>query len=519
MNYIHQTLRPHQQSTLEKILKSTAKFIVLQAPTGSGKSFYAAQLAAWNHKVLACVRTKSLQQQYVRSYGFTELYGKANYKCLEFGQQKELELVASQIASERPTADLCTVPDSWKGRCKASCPYPLARMDFIHSNSGTLNYSKFLLDRPVVEQFKPEFLFLDEAHDLSDLVVDFSGIVLRWNDKKLMKYADKVIINTPQPIALLRSREYLSNLYDTLSYNEPQHPSKSGDKKEFKYWERLKERIDITLAAMTIEPDSWYVYSDSKHMVIKPLTARFHFTRLFDRAHKIILMSATIGKTEHFARELGLKNFQFIDVPNVWPAPLRPIEDLQTPKMGFNSSKEDWTKHSQIIAGRINECPDHWTGLVHSPSKWLSYDLANNLRQMTGRDIFIPDERWGTERAASEWLKIKDNGTICVSWHFWEGIDAGKDHFCCVAKVPFTPIKFKKSSNGTKEPSNFETARFTYDGKSGYARIANKMVQGLGRIRRGNKGDYGSNKVVCVADSNWKRVKKYIADDVLDAIV
>jgi Rad3-related DNA helicase len=507
MTFIHSKLRPYQQSTLEKIQQSQAKFIIVHAPTGFGKSWLPAQLAAWNHRVLALTRTKSLQKQYVNSYDFTELFGKSNYECLDFDTQQQDELFG--VGRQAITADLCTVSKANKSKCKSCCPYPLAREDFLSANAGSLNYSKFLLDRPVVEAFGADYLFLDEAHDLSDLVVDFSGITLNWRSKKLKKYTEPIVINSPQPVAINEGKEFLTSLQWSLAANTPTHPSHGGDRIEYKYWERLKERIEITQEAIRTEPDKWYVYSDNKHFVCKPLTARFHFKMLFDRAPKIVLMSATIGKVDYFTRELGIgDDYEFINVPNVWPAPMRPIEDLKAPKMGFKSTREEWIEHSQIIANRINRCPENWTGLVHSPSKWLTYDLAERLEKMTDRRIFVPDEKWGTEQAAEEWLMIEDDGTICVSWHFWEGIDAGKDSFCCVAKVPFTDFS-----------NPFDKSRFLFDAKSGYGRTANKLVQGLGRIRRGHPEHYGNSKVVCVADSHWMRLKNYISKDVLGAIV
>lgn len=497
MQFIHSVLRPYQKDTLEKIQQSKKKYIILQAPTGSGKSFFPAQLAAWDHKVLALVRTKSLQQQYVNSYNFVELYGKGNYDCL--GQLQDSFFDDTELL----TADLCTL------NCPGTCPYPLAKQDFLDSTGGTLNYTKFLLDRPVVDKFRPEYLFLDEAHDLSDLTVDFSGIVLNWKRKMLLKYTSPIEIDLPQPLAISAGKDYLSTLLKSLENQEPKHPAQGGDRREYKYWQHLKERLDITLGALEIEPEYWFVRADEKHLVCKPLTARYHFQALFNKAPKIIMMSATIGKIPYFVRELGITDFEYIEVPNVWPAPLRPIEDLQAPMMGFKSSTEDWQLHSQLIANKLNKCPEKWTGLIHTPSKRLAWDMAERIQKLTGRNIFVPNEEWGTEEAAKHWLQVENDGTICISWMFWEGIDSGKDNFCCVAKVPF--IDFSQE---------FDKSRFMFDGKSGYSRIANKMVQGLGRIRRGHPEHYGNgNKVVCLADGHWTRLRNYISRDIMEAII
>lgn len=523
MDFIHPVLRPHQEKTLERIRQSQARIIVLQAPTGAGKSFFPAQLAAWGHKILALVKTKSLQAQYVKSYGFTELYGKGNYECLELGQKQEDFLQLVDGSNDIAYADLCVCPKEYKAECELCCPYPLARSEFIDAKAGTLNYMKFLTDRPVVEDFNPEYLFLDEAHELSDLTVDFSGIVLNWKSKRLMEYCEAIHIDLPQPLAIEAGAEFLRGLLQSLGDNKPLHPSSGGDKKLYKWHSRMMEKVDITLSAMRLEPDCWYVESDEKEFLAKPLSARFHFLSLFDKAKQLVLMSATIGMIEYFSRELGLKDFEFINVPNdVWTPEQRPIEDLGGPKLNWKSSASDWNAHTEIIASRINQCPNDWTGLIHVPSKWLANQLAygNKYKGVDGlykhikRDIFIPKEEWGTEQAAEEWMKVEDNGTICISWNFWEGLDAGKDRINIVAKVPFVPMIFDKE----KRPKGFDTNRFMFDGKSGYSRIANKLVQGLGRIRRGNKEDYGPNKIVAICDSNWKRLRNFIDRSILESV-
>jgi Rad3-related DNA helicase len=509
MQMPHPLDRKHQQETYNKIINSKAKFIIVQAPTGSGKSAWAAQAACDGYKTIALTHTKSLQAQYELSYSFTTLFGKANYECLDFDREEEQAAFGFVSANYiQPTCDLCVVSEKNKRKCKDNCPYYLDRQDFIYSVGGSLNYHKFLLDRYVVEEFRPHYLFFDEAHLLSNLVVDFSGITLPWNSKKLMRYCQPVYIDKPQPLAVSEGKEWLQSLYWSLKDSEPLHPHDGGDVWQWKYWERKLEQVDITLASLDIAPEYWFVKSDSEKFICRPLTARFHFDRLFDKAPKIVMMSATIGQVQHFIRELGIADYEFINVPNIWPAPLRIVEDLKAPKIGYKAPKEDWLEHSRLIAERINKCPDNWTGIIHSPSKWLTWDLAERIGKLTGRPIHTPDENDGTEAVAEKWLQIQDDGTIGVFWQLWEGIDAGKDNFCCVAKVPF--VDFSQS---------FDKERFMFDGKSGYQRISNKMVQGLGRIRRGKKEHYGNSKVVCLADGHWKRLRNYIGKDILDSIV
>lgn len=502
----HPLDRPWQQETYDKIINSDAKFIIVQSPTGSGKSAWAAQAACDGHRVISLSHTKSLQVQY-EYYDFASLFGKGNYKCLDLDNSQQMEIDLG-LKPEELTADICVVSRKNRDECYDTCPYFVAKWEFLSSEAGALNYHKFLSDRRLIEDFNPEYLFLDEAHLLSDLVVDFAGITLNWKSRNLQEYCSSVIIDKPQPLAIIEGRRFLQELLSSLKSYAPLHPKEGGDAKKYKWWERLKERVDIVLGGMDIAPECWFIKSDSDKMVIKPLTARFHFHALFDKAPKLVMMSATIGKIDVFTREMGITDYEYIEVPNAWPSPMRPIVELDAGKMGYKSTREEWIKHSQVIANAINNCSDDVTGIVHSPSKWLAYDLADRLGKMTRRPMHVPQENIGTEQVIQDWIDAREPGKICVAWNLWEGVNAGEDDICIVAKMPF--IDFS-------EP--FDKERFMFDGKAGYQRVANKFTQGLGRIRRGKPEHYGNGKLVAIADGNWKRLRKYISQDILDSII
>lgn len=498
--YIFKKLRPYQKETLEKIKNTTKKFTIISAPTGSGKSFFAGQLAYESHKTLALTHTKSLQSQYASGYDMALLYGKNNYDCLGDKQAKLFDW-------ERLTADDCELPKGEKKWCFENCPYPQARWDFINSVGGVLNYKKFLLDFRLIDDFEPECIFCDEAHMLSDMVTDHAGLQFFWKSKELQKYTEPFVCTDPQPVMFVKAQEWLHRLLENMESSKPLHPNKGGKLRAWKWYKNRTREIEATLGFMQSSPESWYLEADKDSLLIKPLTARFHFESLFNKADKIVLMSATIDK--HTLRELGIVDYEFITIPNVWPAPLRLIHDLKAPKMGWNSSEQDWIAHSEVIAYWLNKRPPEHTGLIHTPSKHLAYSLRDRLQSLTDRQYFIPNNGDGTEEVYAQWQleSLKNQGTIAISWMSWEGWDCGSDYINIVAKTPFVDFS-----------SAYDKARFLYDGKAGYSRVAQKFMQGLGRIRRGNPDDYGDSKFVGIADGNWSRVKKYVNKDILQSV-
>lgn len=506
---MHPLDRLYQLDTYNKIIQSPKKFVIVQAPTGSGKSAWAGQMVIDRYRVITLTRTKALQGQYRDSYDFFALYGKGNYRCYNYQSNGKRGPVT--------WCDLCPLEDKeiYHAYCAGSCPYPIAKSDFLSSDGGSLNYTKFLLEASLSDQFGPDILILDEAHELSDIVTDYAGFTIQYDKIDVHNEGKESVSfgpmqptefepgkSYPQPVCYIWAMEWLNSYLAYLSRREPD----KEDKTAYRKWYNKVQRIKNTMNLMAVSPESWFVFSDEKEFICKPLTARFHFSGMFDKAGKIVLMSATIGKIDNFVRELGIEDYEYIEVPNIWPAALRKIEDLKGPRLTWRSSQEDKDAHVEIIMNRIGRCPDHWTGIILSPSKALSRDLSYRL---TGRPVYIPQEGLGTEEIAEEWQSFcgDNRGAIGLFWSLWEGADLGYNQFCIVAKAPF--VNFK-------DP--YDKARFDFDPVAGMQRTANKMVQGFGRIRRGHDSHYGSAKAVCIADGNWTRLRNFISNDILESI-
>lgn len=377
-----------------------------------------------------------------------------------------------------------------------------------------MNYTKFLLDWRVVDEFAPDIIFCDEAHQLSDLTLDYAGISLRWN-RRLDEYTDKVLIpdSIPTEAARAMGRMWLEELKASLEENEPLRPRKN-DKESQRRWKHhleLSLKVDNVLNLMWLGEELWFVHSNDQRFLCKPLTSRYHFQNLFSKARKVVLMSATIGQAGLFAQELGLTEYEHIRVPDVWPPMMRPIEDLKAPRMSWQSDGDERAKHAQVIADRINSCPDYWTGIVHVTSKAKARELGDRLDFLTGRPIWIPEADLSTEEAMQDWLYFRHReGALGVCWQFWEGADLKDDAFSIVAYAPYSDMS---------DP--FEKSRFNFDRPSALQRISNQMVQACGRVRRGYPEHYGgmAEKLVAIADGKWVNLRNYISKSVLDSIV
>lgn len=526
MQMPHPLDRKHQQEAYDRIINSKAKYVIAKLKTGLGKSALAAQAACAGRKVMACVMTKSLQWQYVDPYGFTELFGKGNYECEGYGQ----EIDSLDGSEEKVSADLCEVPKGYKDLCRDTCPYPLARDAFIHSQAGVTNYSKFLSDRSIVNStersfgFDPEILVLDEAHELSDLVVAFSGLSYQWKHKYLRDYASPIREDVeeimerkgvPLPVAqswvISSALEWLDGLWESLNQYKPEHPLKGGNASLWRWHRRQLDKVEITMENIKTAPECWFVHADKDSITIRPKTAQFHFKKLFDKAPKIVMMSATVQRKDILSLGISPDEFEFVSMPNPFPPESRPVHDLDAPKITAKTPLSECRQHAQMIADIFNGKSDHWNGIVHMPSKKKSEDWAEWLFQMTRRPVWTPKRDLGTDEAQRQWMKFEseNTGAIAVTWNMMTGIDGKNININICGCVPYPNFG-----------DRFQRARFDYNPGEARVRVANVIEQQMGRNRRGFDEHYGKDaeKFNGIADGKWARLKSAFDKDFLTSI-
>ncbi|GAH55991.1 unnamed protein product, partial [marine sediment metagenome] len=76
--------RKYQRQAVDKIVNTNKRIVILDAPTGSGKSLIAMSLAKlMNGRTYYIVGTKDLQEQLLKDFPFLALLkGRNNFKCL-----------------------------------------------------------------------------------------------------------------------------------------------------------------------------------------------------------------------------------------------------------------------------------------------------------------------------------------------------------------------------------------------------------------------------------------------------
>lgn len=542
-NLPHSTFRPNQPETITWC-ESLAGPGIIEAPTGSGKTVYARAVSS-TEKTIALCRTKSLQaENYGATYGFSVLFGKSNYDCAHPG-------------NEGAMADECVFGSNMYQCPYSPCEYMMRKEGCKSAQAASLNYA-YWLTAYWPRESRPTYLFLDEAHELGKLVIEFAGTTVTKKDRRefgLPRFpeSDGQPVNKllagikpdPVPVALQWLEASLKILKPMLRGLEAdgERAVQNGVvdarlSKRLKACMRLHGKFSATHRALMEEPDEWFIRSGSRArkynrrwepgFICRPLSARHHFPYYFlGHSRATIMMSATIGDFAEFSKELGIENYQAKVVPNQFTPDQRPIFTLDAPAMGARKSQETqkeyearFEKQADVIAGAIKDVPNTWSGLLLVTRKTEAALLAKRLsKRGLGNRVWPMIGHNGdytpTNQQVAAWNLRKKQvpGSLCIAWSLWEGYDGVDERICIVCKTPYPVFGSDDSYEG--QWRRYSMSRYLWT-------TANTLAQGLGRTRRGHPGDYDSdgqvNGLVAIADSSWSRVKSKLPQDILSAI-
>lgn len=509
----HSEWREHQFETVKWIADRPGPVLV-QAPTGSGKSGIACALGHWG-PTRVLTHTINLQQQYEDQYGFTPIYGVRHYPC---------ELLAGNSM-----CDSCLFPEKMHDcPISADCHYIRARKDCEAARRQVLSYAYYLA-ASWPNQNKVLYNYLDEAHLLPQIVKD--AATLEYTRKylynnNLPNYPDVAVNNSAYRIGATRTwlgqvALELKDKYNLLSERLKRVRRRKDKSGAAMLARRVKDlgaqtmRLDLILYLLEQRPEDFFCHINEDRYKLVPLTARHFFSRMFlnSNAEKTVLTSATLGNPETLATELGIRHFSFRDTPSRFTPEQMPVYVFKdAPQLGYSTEDSAWKKWAAIISFAIKQLDPSWSGLIHVSSYSQAKDLASKLSNSLGDErIYIPEGRSTADKIAA-WRsrKIGHRGTICISPSFHMGLDAPDDNFNIVAKIPFTTL------------DEFGQAELEYNPGWYNWKAAMMTEQASGRIRRGEPEHYengnGLRKFVAIADGNYVRVKDNFSQHFRDCL-
>ena len=111
-------IRPRQKEVLHDLQRilddGNTKYIILEAPTGFGKSAVAITVARFLGSSYICTGTKELQEQYCRDFTFLKkILGSSNFECLADDYKKVFTQIGVPVQRGLPSAN--KTPEKEKG--------------------------------------------------------------------------------------------------------------------------------------------------------------------------------------------------------------------------------------------------------------------------------------------------------------------------------------------------------------------------------------------------------------------
>jgi Rad3-related DNA helicase len=449
-------------NAIETAIANNEKFIVCNAPTGSGKSFIAPTLAKyasdpsseWNSKVddysifgedgiiyareadafgvYALTITKALQDQYKETFDFaTLLKGQGNYQC---------EYDPEVTVDNAP----CLYVKGLKKECWDCnrCSYYNDRNKMLKSSFATLNYSMYFSLPDHLK--KRKILVLDEASELEEQLVNQFTCEI---DIPFLMKTETLVGAFPSDEKAINVLNWLNKTSGSVStsiasYMEYLKNKKNKDSEFFKKTsecnklQRLQKSIELLIS--TYYDSQYIVERVDKKIKFTPLKVDKLSKYLFDNADHVVLLSATIIDHVSFCRTLGVEDYSYIEVESKFDSTKSPIYILAKQKINFQNLKSLLPTICKQIEGILEEHADH-KGIIHTHTQYIADYIRDNVKskRLLCREIGVKNEDILEQHVQSK------QPTVLVSPSMTYGVDLKGDlaNFQIVLKAPWLPTK------------------------------------------------------------------------------
>lgn len=408
------TPRPQQIDILKAIEANWNKgeILVIEAPTGVGKSAIAMTVAEWqkaiskNYSVIL-TPNNLLTQQYHSDYPkMAAYYGKDFQKCKD-----------PNFQSCKDKYDYCKSSKQKKMYCEG-CPYKTshARVERLPFKFNYIaNYYKYVqLKRSSEGKANRDILIIDEAHLLIDTIKSFNTQSIWLHDFNYREYPDRD--------SLLKG---LKSVYK----------DKNGDN----IFQDFIDAIEMNPPRYVLkETEELYHGHIKKKLIAYPISIKGLNNPIVNSAvSKIIMLSATISQKD--IEEMGLagKRLVYLKSDSCIPVENRPV--VWYPTVWVNSS--NLREATDTISHRINEIAARYPeekGLIH-----VTYQQARIIRELgiLKGDRFIYHDK-DNKREVYEDFRQRTDNSILVASGMYEGIDLPYDagRWQVIAKIPFPSL-------------------------------------------------------------------------------
>ena len=517
-------MREQQKIAIEFILnafESGKRFVVLQAPTGIGKSLIGLTVARYLNKysqsssAYLLTTQKILQDQYERDFGqrslkmLRSLKSSSNYRC---------EIHTDQTCGESRRV-LAALGETLEGtefynHCKFQCNYIREKRAFLGCAVGTTNFSYFLAETRYAGALQPrDLLVIDEAHAVEEQLSKFIEISFserfstEINCEFPTQHDDEHVFNWVKIDYKNALTKRINGVIARI--NE----SVDKDSKEFLSLSKHLEKLDKHICKVNrfideFNPENWILNiieaSDKKkrHIEFKPIdVSSFSEECLFKFGEKVLLMSATIVDKDVFCRTVGInpEQTEYLDMPSPFHSDKKPLYYLPVGSMAKKTIDVTLPVLSETIKLLLEQHKSE-KGIIHTQS----FKIVEHIKKTVKSKRLLFHSTDDRDIVLQQHLASK-KPTVIVSPSMSEGVDLANDasRFQIVCKLPFPYLGDKlvvKRMNRDKMWYAYQTAK--------------TLIQSLGRSVR-NENDYAISYILdSDFDNFYKKNKHLFPDDI-----
>ena len=465
--------RPHQEKAINYILDSIEdgnRFTILNAPVGSGKSLLGYVLAKKFEEdglhTYLCTGTKILQSQYIQDFKDVKtIKGRANFQCYTeplldcangmCQSHSNFHCESKPILKEDWIFDGAPLPwdpieiDGIKRFygdpefdemfTKDMCPYWKQKINGIMSPITMLNYDYLISDLRFVQHLPHrKLLVADEAHNIEKILM--RQLETSFSPSVVFKETDFMFKESVNIVDWIEQVAEVADRYKKrIKTVESEKTKKRMEEKYHKF---------VTLHTLLEDnPANWVFTKDKNskgvYYTFKPIMISEYSRLIFSIAEHVLLMTGTVLKQDIFARDLGINDFSYIEIPSVIPSCNRPIIKMYAGSMARSSI--DATMPNMIATIKmLAEKHKNEKGLINT----YTYSIANRLQKALGSDSRFMFHNQNNKEKVFERFKKNKTNKILVSPVAFEGIDLPYDvaRFHLIVKDPFPNIGDKQLS-------------------------------------------------------------------------
>lgn len=456
--------KPRQQqiemfNRTKSSINNGKKFVLLNAPVGAGKSYYAIMILNWyrnfinnNARFDIITNSKILQQQYKNEFDFIkDLRGQSNYDCIRHKTDcrngKELNKATKQMPC-------------------GNCPYDAAKENWTNGDISLTNFhlfNSFAFYVPsTLDDRNSNVLIIDEAHSFEEVFCDFISFKLSPRILKSYGMEEQIIESYARKFANIKTvgnfinfinkdffpyiMQLKQDFIDSLN-DAPNDKIKQLYVGFITYIDSAEEKINGLLADYEKNEYNWTLdITKSKvgelELNMQPIWGIVYLDDMvWSRYDHVIFMSGSILDKNMFSFLNGFDESltDYYDLPSTFPVQNRPLYYYQAGKMTYDQKEQTFKEQLKIIEKILRKYKDD-RGIIHT----TNYEIARWLEESIKDKRLLFHETEDREEQLDKMKRKK--GSVIVSPSMTSGISLDDDlsRFQIILKVPYPNISSNK---------------------------------------------------------------------------